>query len=186
MNSWWLLLYIIIIIIIIIIWCKKTHTQKQRWLLTLKETNQNTQEVKNERFLIWTRQNKVLVHIKKHSFLTSCVFKLFDAVIYFLRHFVDVWVQDALFRYSVRLELCSRVMCSVCCSKLPEAFCYVLIDVLFLSSQVHVAQLSLWSVFSMPIFTLFSIFWVETKSVFCVRKENHFAQHCSSFGSFLV
>ena len=32
--------------------------QKQRWLLAFKETNQNTQEVKTERFLK-TRQNNV-------------------------------------------------------------------------------------------------------------------------------
>ena len=35
---------------------KKPH-RKQRWLLAFKKTNQNTQKVKNERFLISTRQN---------------------------------------------------------------------------------------------------------------------------------
>ena len=33
--------------------------QKQRWLLALKKTNQDTQKVKHERFLISTRQNKM-------------------------------------------------------------------------------------------------------------------------------
>ena len=33
--------------------------RKQRWLLAFKKTNQNTQEVKTERFLIRTRQNNV-------------------------------------------------------------------------------------------------------------------------------
>ena len=51
---------------------------QNRWLLAFKKTNQKTQEVKNECFLISTRQNQrmlfYLVDIKKRSFLTSCVF----------------------------------------------------------------------------------------------------------------
>ena len=39
--------------------------------LTLKETNPNTQEVKKERFLIWTRQNSVDI-FGKFSKLDHC------------------------------------------------------------------------------------------------------------------
>ena len=35
------------------------NNQKQRWLLAVKKTNRNTQEVKNEHFWIATRQNNV-------------------------------------------------------------------------------------------------------------------------------
>ena len=38
-----------------------TENRKQRWLLAFKETNQNSQEVKNERFLIWTRQDNARI-----------------------------------------------------------------------------------------------------------------------------
>ena len=39
-----------------------TKNRKQRRLLEFKETNQNTQEVKNEHFLIRTRQSNVRKH----------------------------------------------------------------------------------------------------------------------------
>ena len=81
--------------------CRST----KRRIVFILFSNLNTQEVKNECFLIWTRQNNVailsrcflrqsdertnryktrnventlfcLVHIKKCSFLTSCVFRL--------------------------------------------------------------------------------------------------------------
>ena len=39
----------------------QTKNRKQRWLLTFLKTNQNTQEVNNERFLISTRQNHVRI-----------------------------------------------------------------------------------------------------------------------------
>ena len=38
-----------------------SNNRKQRWLLAFKKTNQNTHEVKNERFLISTRQNNVRI-----------------------------------------------------------------------------------------------------------------------------
>ena len=44
----------------IIQWVKSTN-RKQRWLQAFKKTNQNTQEVTNECFLIWTRQNNVWI-----------------------------------------------------------------------------------------------------------------------------
>ena len=39
---------------------RKTN-RKQRWLLAFNKTNQNTQEVTNERFLTWTRYNNANV-----------------------------------------------------------------------------------------------------------------------------
>ena len=39
--------------------CLGNKNRKQRWLLAFKETNLNTQDVKNERFLIWTGKNNV-------------------------------------------------------------------------------------------------------------------------------
>ena len=40
-----------------------SQDRKQRWLLAFKKTNQNTQEVKLERFFISTRQNNVIIFV---------------------------------------------------------------------------------------------------------------------------
>ena len=53
------------------------NSHQQSHACSLHNTNQNTQEVKNERFLKWTRQKSILfclVDIKKRSFSTSCMF----------------------------------------------------------------------------------------------------------------
>ena len=56
------------------------------------ETNQNTQEVRNEHFLIWIRQNNVPIKCvnwsilnQKGYFLSSCVFCLIIIVVLTLR-----------------------------------------------------------------------------------------------------
>ena len=61
-NCWWRMWVHHRIDYFLLLHRRRKH-RKQTWLLAFKKTNQNTHEVKNERFLISTRQNNVRISV---------------------------------------------------------------------------------------------------------------------------